>query len=254
MIDILEDDSTAGSPRAAMDRPGPQNLIVVDWAGATVQGTQRIRNEDSWGQLGPVFALADGMGGLANGHLASSVACRSLLGEWMRAEDASPVDAVRFANAAVLAKRNGDESGSTLSALRIAYDQATVVHVGDSRVYRLRLGQAELLTRDHNLRSELLAAGIEPRQTRDLGPLRALTSYLGMPEHELQIDVRSVGLLPGDRLLLCTDGVFDGLSHTELASYATGSDATTSAKSLTSRSSRDDATALVIDIDVADGP
>lgn len=250
MIDTLEDDSTSGSPRAAMDQPGPQNLIVVDWAGASVQGTQRLRNEDSWGQLGPVFVLADGMGGLADGHLASSVACRSFLGEWMRAENASPVDAARQANQAVWAKREGDVSGSTLSALRIAHDQATVVHVGDSRVYRIRLGRAELLTRDHNVRGELLAAGIMPRQSQDFGPLRALTSYLGMPEHKLQIDVRSVGLVAGDRLVLCTDGVFDGLSHAELASYAIGNDAGLAAQALTNRSSRDDATALVIDIDV----
>jgi len=132
--------------------------------------------------------------------------------------------------------------------LRIAHDQATVVHVGDSRIYRIRGSHAELLTRDQNLRSELLAAGIIPGTARSPGPLRALTSHLGKPNHELQIDVRSVSLLAGDRLVLCTDGVFDEMSHGELSGRVSSGTATTAANRLTALLAGDDATAIVIDI------
>jgi serine/threonine protein phosphatase PrpC len=146
----------------------------------------------------------------------------------------------------------GDERGCTLTALRISHDQATIVHIGDSRAYRVRSGVAELLTRDHNLRSELLAAGIVPGSTSSFGPLRALTSYLGKSHDDLEVDVRSVSLRAGDRLVLCTDGVFGGLRHSELVGRAFGGTATEAAERLTATQASDDATVIVIDVN-ADG-
>lgn len=252
MIDLLEDDSTIGSGRALIDLPGPQNLVVVDWAAATVQGRRRLRNEDNWTRLGSVFAVADGMGGLADGDQASAIAVREIANQWFTAEHAGPGMIVRQVNeqirdASAASDATGD-SGCTLSALRVAHDQATIVQVGDSRIYRLRGTHAELLTRDQNLRSELLASGITPGSERSLGPLRALTSYLGKPNHELQIDVRSVSLRAGDRLVLCTDGVFDEVSHGEFSSRAGAGAASFAANRLTALLGSDDATALVLDI------
>jgi len=249
MTQVLEDDSTTGSPRALIDRPGPQNLVVGDWGAMSVQGRQRLRNEDSWKQLGPVFVVADGMGGMHAGDQASRVASTTVANEWLSIEATSPEAVVRAANNEVLklAVKPG-KCGSTLSAIRIAHDQATVVHVGDSRVYRLREGHAELLTRDHNLRSELLAAGIMPGTAKSLGPLRALTSYLGKNDEDLQVDVRSLSLRSGDRLVLCTDGVFDEMTHSEFLARARGGTAVEAADRLTSMRGSDDATAVVLDI------
>jgi len=249
VIDVLEDDSTTGSPRALIDRPGPQNLVVHDWAAVSVQGRQRRLNEDSWAQVGPVFVVCDGMGGLQQGVQASADASSYVASTWLTAEAANPEMIVRAASDRVraLTKPPGD-GGTTLSALKIAHDQATVVHAGDSRVYRIRGSHAELLTRDHNLRSELLAAGITPGSSRSQGPLRALTSYLGKRDHELQIDVRSVSLRAGDRLVLCTDGVFDELSHGEFSSRCRTGSATNAARRLTALRSSDDATAVVVDV------
>jgi len=251
---VLEDDSTSGSPRLLIDQPGPQNLVVVDWAALSRQGRKRMRNEDSWAQGGPVFVVADGMGGLADGDQASAVGSQAVLRRWMAGDKPSIQEVVRSANAQVRAVVGGEgsTSGSTLSAVRIGNDKALAVHVGDSRIYRIRGAQTELLTRDHNLRSELLATGIVPQSVSALGPLQALTSYLGMPDQELQIDVRSVGLRASDRLLLCTDGVYGELSHVELAELAQASDAAAAAHQLTGVAGSDDATALVIDIGQAD--
>jgi len=258
-VSVLEDDSTSDTPRLLIDQPGPQNLVVVDWAVLSVQGRQRLRNEDAWAQGGPVFAVADGMGGLANGNQASAVAVNAVLRYWTVRDVPSAEKVVRAANAEVRAAAGGASgevpaSGTTLSALRIGNDKALAVHVGDSRVYRVRRSQAELLTRDHNLRSELLATGIVPKSVQSLGPLRALTSYLGMPDQDLQIDVRSVGLRPGDRILLCTDGVFGEISHRQLAELAGVGDAALAAQSLIAVAGADDATAMVVDIGRGDAP
>ena len=93
----------------------------------------------------------------------------------------------------------------------------TLVHVGDSRAYRLTRavalastadGRLDLLTRDHNVRSELLAAGLDVRDYRERGvALHGLTSFVGLEHDVLRIDVLAVPVRAGDRLLLCTDGV-----------------------------------------------
>lgn len=255
MVDLLDDDSsTTGSPRALIDLPGPQNLVVVDWAAASVQGRQRLENEDSWRQLGPIFVLADGMGGLRGGAEASRVAVDAMANQWLAHDAMAPAQAVQAANGRVRdGMSEGEQRGCTLTALRISNDQATIVHVGDSRAYRIRDGIAELLTRDHNLRSELLAAGIVPGSTGAFGPLRALTSYLGKPYDELEVDVRSVSLRSGDRLMLCTDGVFDGLRHSELVGRSFGGSAAEAAHRLTAMHASDDATVIIIDINVDEG-
>lgn len=255
MISILEDDSTAGAPRTLTDQPGPQGLFVVDWAAETVQGSKRLRNEDSWGQLGPVFAVADGMGGLEAGDRASAIAARTVVSEWFRDPEVNPIEIARRVNTAVRAEMAAiGAGGSTMSAVRIAHDQITLLHVGDSRIYRVRAGQAERLTSDHNLRTELLSAGIMPKSTPTFGPLRALTSYLGMPNEDLQVDVRSVAVRNGDMLVLCSDGVFDGRGHGDISGTLRATalgDAKEIARALTSGIQPDDATAVVMKIGTA---
>jgi len=187
------------------------------------------------------------MGGLADGAQASAIAADVIANRWLALGTSAPTEAVIAANEAVLATP-GDERGCTVTALRIFQDQGTIVHAGDSRAYRIRDGIAELLSRDHNLRSELLAAGIVPGSSGRFGPLRALTSYLGKPTAELEFDLRSVALRPGDRLVLCTDGVFGPLENAQFAALAAAGSCTEAAEALTSLGASDDATAVVIDI------
>ena len=250
MIEVLEDDSTSGAPRALIDLPGPQQLVVTAWSAATEMGRQRVRNEDNWKQLGPIFVIADGMGGLHHGAEASATAVQVVATEWLSNEDGAEA-AIRRANEQV--RRDGAESGQrgcTLTALRIANDRATMVHVGDSRAYRLRGGRAEQLTQDHNLRNELMAAGITPGSSKAFGPLRSLTSYIGQADADLRIDVRSISLRDGDRLVLCTDGVLDRLSQAEFIGRAEVGTAREATRRLTALRGADDATAVVVDIGV----
>lgn len=224
---------------------------MSDWAASSAQGRQRLHNEDSWGQLGPIFVVSDGMGGLSNGAEASAAAVAAMTREWFDRELAAAEAVVRQVNAEVCIDLTGDErQGCTMTAIRVAHDQAMIVHVGDSRAYRIRDRRAELLTHDHNLRSELLAAGIVPGSTRAFGPLRALTSYLGRPDDELQIDLRSVSLRDGDRLVLCTDGVLDGQTHSEFVGRAGVGSTAEAVRRLTALGGADDATAIAIDIGV----
>ena len=250
MTSVLDDDSTSGGLRALIDQPGANRLVVSDWAACSAKGSRSVRNEDGWAQRGPVFVIADGMGGLSGGYEASALASQAVARHWLRFDERGAEAVVRTVNAEVRAELAllGVRGGCTLSALRVAHDQVVVAHVGDSRAYRLRGTNAELLTRDHNVRGELLAAGIPPAAAQSSGPLRALTSYLGLPDAELQVDVRSVGLRARDRLLLCTDGVFGEMSHAELVHRATVGDAETAARALTCNVGRDDATVVIVDI------
>lgn len=254
MIGQLEDDSTGGSPRSLLDESGSRGLVVGSWAVSSVRGRHRQRNEDASAQLGPVFAVADGMGGLSAGDAASALGASIVVHEWLSLESslgiAGPQQAVRMANERIRERmqQTGERIGCTLSAVRISNDRALVLHVGDSRVYRVRDGSAELLTRDHNLRAELLAAGIAPLPGDPLGPPRALTSYLGMESADLQIDIRSVTLHDRDRLVLCSDGVFTEMTHAQLAELASLGTTETAAARLTSHLGPDDSTALVIEI------
>lgn len=245
---LLDDDSTDSAARRFLDQPGPRHLVVGNSAGRSRQGRQRHRNEDIALQLGSVFVVADGMGGLPHSHQVVKVAAETFAKTWLESDD--PNFALQRANDALRAATpEGSRAGCTLSAIRVARDQAVVVHVGDSRVYRCRAGDVELLTRDHNIRSELLAAGIAPQRAAAAGPLGALTSYLGIAQDQLRADVRSVNLRDRDRLVLCTDGVFGQLPHADLAAIIAGGDVTTCADRLTANVGRDDATCVVLDIE-----
>lgn len=263
MVHLLEEDSTSGPARAALDDSAARGIYVVDWGGASERGHRRDANEDAWSQFGSIFVVADGMGGLDRGAAAAWLSVESLIDSWLtiNLEDqeevtwsslprqSGPEDVVRDVNAKVcqLAAAHQQRVGCTMTAVRISRDRAIVVHVGDSRAYRVRQGQIEMLTRDHNLRTELLAAGIVPREAGTARSLRALTSYLGSSPDDLVVDVRAVALEPGDRLLLCTDGVYGSIAHPRLAEVARSGDATSVAEELVALRGADDATAIVID-------
>lgn len=251
MSGLLLDDSTSDSGRALLDQPGPQGLVVADWAAASTQGRRRERNEDATAHRGPIFAVADGMGGLAHGDHAAAVATESFVDGWFGSDATLPTsELLRSVNGRVRAigGTDGSRTGCTLTAVRIHQDQAIVLHIGDSRLYRIRSGLAELITTDHNVRSELLAAGVLPSESRASTPLRALTSHLGTDDVSLRVDLRTIVLRDGDRLLLCTDGVHATMDHRALEVRASGGLARTAAEALTERPGADDATAMVLDV------
>ena len=128
----------------------------------------------------------------------------------------------------------GEHGASTASARRCWRPSSpgpivTLVHLGDSRAYRLthlpaaprRPPRLDVLTNDHTVRAELLAAGLDVGEYRQRGvALHGLTSFIGLDQDALRIDVLAVPVRAGDRILLCTDGVHRQLQDDQLRDAA----------------------------------
>jgi protein phosphatase len=243
-------------------------LGVVAWGAATSPGTRRRVNEDSWGRRGDVFVVADGMGGRGGGALAARTAVDRFLDlvsgsthrEWRAIVEQVNVDVVRAA-----ADRGIERVGTTLLAASIGGPLVTLVHIGDSRAYRFtraRIAAADeerlgLLTHDHTVRAELLAAGLDVGEYRERGvAIHGLTSFIGLEHDILRIDVLAVPVRAGDRILLCSDGVHRQLDGDQLRASLASNSARHAAEALVGASDRaggrDNSTAIVVDVGAID--
>ena len=180
----------------------------------------RKNNQDSVLVSEGLFAVADGIGGFVNGDVASRLALDTL--ESAFAADrtvAGLLDAARKANEAVWLRSHADGTsmGTTLVAVAMTSDAGTVaVNVGDSRLYRLRDGALEQLTRDHTVLAELLRSReVSDDDARNHPHRHVLTRAVGVGP-EVEIDHDELSAEPGDRLLLCTDGLFNATSAEDI--------------------------------------
>jgi PPM family protein phosphatase len=194
------------------DDPNPALSLV--WAAASVTGLVRAGNEDSLYAGRSLLAVADGIGGHAAGEVASAAVIVSL-----RAQDreVAPGELLKFlvraveeANAEVARRAAEDMSrfgmGTTLTALLWSGHSAAMVHVGDSRGFRLRDGRLRQMTEDHVLGKLVSNAGW-------MAPM--LTRYLdGRPDLSPDLALRELRL--GDRYLLCSDGLSPVVSDTAI--------------------------------------
>lgn len=222
--------AVAPLPQPSTRRYALPPQLATDTAGATHVGLAREVDQDRVLTTARVVAVADGMGGASAGEVAAQLAVETVRGiaGVLDPESALPA-AVHCANAAVhaLAAASPDlhGMGTTLTAVALGDRELTVAHVGDSRLYRLRAGTLERLTRDHNAAEEL--------RSRDRSQVTRLASHslasvllraVGA-RPEVDVDVARHDLQPGDRLLLCTDGLVKHLLDNELAALL-GSTAT----------------------------
>lgn len=202
-----------------------------------------------------VIAIADGVStaSFGSGDLASKMLERRVGEMWARIANAPAPpptdafadllrDAVNQANVDIVDWVNerftpfeGEPSevmGSTCVVAMCCGNDVTLVSVGDSRAYLVREGYMEQITRDHNLLTLSIVGGVEPDVALTLPHCEALARCLGtfdvdrdgrLVAHPVQVDVYRFKLLPGDRLLLCTDGLTDfagnGPGSAELAIY-----------------------------------
>ena len=118
-------------------------------------------------------------------------------------------------------ERGVDRLGTTLLVAIVGGPLVTLIHLGDSRAYRLAhvddQPRLDLLTHDHNVRAELLAAGLDIGEYRERGvALHGLTSSIGLELEGLRVDVLAIPVHAGDRLLLCTDGVHRQLDDDQI--------------------------------------
>lgn len=250
-----EDTTPADILRAFGGLTTRREVPVLDFAAGTATGPNHDDNEDAWGHRGrTAFAVADGMGGRRGADLAASTAVAALLDEIDQDDAVDWPGAVERANAAVMeaARRWGiDRIGTTFAALRCRSGRITIAHAGDTRVYRIRDGSAVPLTEDHSVRGELDAAGIKP-STVNATPqqLAGLTCFLGDERSWHRYSVRNLSCEPGDRLVLCTDGIHRVLHPSVWAHAARAQSTAAMASELVSQAvaagANDDATAVVV--------
>jgi serine/threonine protein phosphatase PrpC len=264
--------------------------MAVDYAGLTSIGHVREHNEDRFGWVvidgaepyvtppsehsvdqiavsshaGFVFAVADGLGGYGGGEIASGMAVESSLTQAQRSlagggrSSGALRDAFNRANHeildAALSGRGGRKMQSTLSELIVTPGEAHLGHVGDSRIYRRRNGELELLTNDHSQVMELIRLRIVTTEQAVGHPARcALTRSVG-GDITVRTDVRSENLVDDDTFLLCSDGLWSNVTSREILD-ALGQSPGEACRSLVAlaleRGGDDNATAMAVRIRVA---
>jgi len=201
--------------------------VKIEAGVATHVGQVRTGNEDAYLLEPPLYAVADGMGGHRGGEVASQLALTTIA-ESFRKGAAPFADQVRAANRAVFERSGADRAvagmGTTLTAAVIRGEVAHLVHVGDSRAYLLRAGSLRQLTDDHTLVNRMVKAGEITPEEAEVHPHRnVLVRALGT-EADVPLDERDVGLLDGDRLLLCSDGLTGMISEDQIQAILTSTE------------------------------
>ena len=213
-------------------------MLDVQFGEASDFGKVRTNNEDATASFIPgsrhqarshgyLFAVADGVGGLDLGEIASATAVSVVTQEFGAAQAGTMLISllprlIQHANAAVHDRTlepqyRGKRMATTLVTCAMRYDQAVVSHVGDSRCYLVRNGKARQITQDHTLVNEQRKMGIiSASEIAQSESRHMLIKSLG-PEMFVSPDTTAVTLLPGDTLVLCTDGVHDEVSEEIIA-------------------------------------
>lgn len=192
----------------------------------------REENQDSYGYketpYGFLVVVCDGMGGGPAGAYASAIAVQSIMQE---VDEAAPnqnpeqvlKNAVTAAN--LLVRHTVKEQpklmgmGATCVVALISADKATVAHVGDSRCYVLRNGKLEFKTADHSVVGEMVRNGeLTEEEARRAENSNVITRAIGITD-VIEVDTHTVKLKPGDRIALCTDGVWGMLPEPELIDF-----------------------------------
>lgn len=169
-----------------------------------------------------LFAVADGMGGMAHGELASLAAVQALEPCAMETVRETVQASVGRANAEICRAQvlAGRQMGTTLAALYLDGKKAVACNIGDSRAYLLRNGELVRLTVDHNQAQMMVDLGLLTAEEAKKHPGRhALTQFIGIPADTMVIEphfAAEIEVQPGDVFLLCSDGLTDGIEDDEL--------------------------------------
>ncbi|HUW64907.1 MAG TPA: Stp1/IreP family PP2C-type Ser/Thr phosphatase [Spirochaetia bacterium] len=204
----------------------------MKWTQVTHTGLVRPNNEDAFliePALG-LFAVADGMGGHRAGEVASHQAMDRLQLYFRQPDLGDPgeslVAAMEAVNTSILAAAEANRAwqgmGTTLTACLVRGSDLWVGHIGDSRAYLLRGTEIEQLTEDHTWVLELVKNGQLTNEEARCHPRRnMLVRALGTAA-TAQVDLRHTGLMGGDRVLLCTDGLSNQVTSTEISAILAG--------------------------------
>jgi serine/threonine protein phosphatase PrpC len=197
----------------------------------THPGCVRSANEDSAVGLprDGIWAVADGMGGHANGQHASQTLAR-LIGDVAAPDDivlacGTVSDAIHAANAEIYAEAEarGEQMGSTIVALVMRDRDFAVLWAGDSRAYLYRNNVLHRLTHDHTQVQEMVDRGLlSPDEAADHPMSHVLARAVGV-RPTLELDAVSDTAEPGDIFLLCSDGVYNMVGDDEVAAILAAS-------------------------------
>jgi serine/threonine protein phosphatase PrpC len=232
---------SAGSPLHSLLSTTMEISAWLTAVGISDTGTQRRDNEDAFRMAGPsardvrmraLFAVADGMGGLPQGRFASHVALQVFFESFLRNKPSKAETSLRrsmeeahFGLQQAMQKLGIPQMGTTLTAACLDGSRLCLAHIGDSRAYLIRGRAAECLTRDHTTAGELVRMHIlAPEKVRGHDRRSELTKGLGLGLF-VQPDILRRNLLEGDRILLCTDGIWSTVEDGEIAELSAGRDA-----------------------------
>lgn len=233
---------------------------------ATDVGQVRQINEDAYLVAEPLFAVADGMGGHQAGEVASATAVEALRASVSELSADALMAGVEQANLEVFRRASQDSSlrgmGTTLCAIAPVVDGAGerigIVNVGDSRIYVHTADGLTQVTEDHSLVETMVRVGqLTPEQAAGHPKRNVVTRALGI-EPTVDVDCWALTPAPGDRLLLCSDGLFGEVDDATISEVlAREADPTSVAEELVrlanAAGGRDNITVVVVDIE-PDGP
>jgi serine/threonine protein phosphatase PrpC len=200
---------------------------ALRWGGATHVGRVRTLNEDHFVARPDenLWVVADGMGGHNGGEIASEIASETVGTAFVHRSIDGLIEAVETANAAVYNAGVEDPQltgmGTTVVALAVVDHEATevlaIANVGDSRCYRYADGELDQVTTDHSLVAEMVREGSLSPEEAAVHPQRNIvTRVLGVHD-DVPVDVFAVDPYPGDRYLLCSDGLFNEVPEEGIA-------------------------------------
>jgi protein phosphatase len=191
-------------------------IKTISYAASDI-GRVRSSNQDSGYAGYNLFFVADGMGGHAGGDIASALVAQRVAQAdaiYESPEKAGEIlkDTIWQANHVLrdACQEHPELSGmgTTFSGMLIVGDKATIAHIGDSRIYRARNGEVKQITSDHTFVQRLVDTGRITPEEALVHPRRSvLMRVLGDMEEFPEIDIETYDVLPGDRWMMCSDGL-----------------------------------------------
>jgi PPM family protein phosphatase len=237
------------------------HLTAVTCSVATDVGRVRRSNEDSVVARLPIFAVADGMGGYAGGEVASRIAIEELstLSSKSELSRDDVAAAIMSANKRIVEFSGEEEyanAGTTVTGMAVVTDAGVehwlVFNVGDSRVYRWASGELSQITIDHSEVQELLAGGLlDASDIRTHESRNVVTRALGS-DPAPEVDWWLLPVAPGERFVICSDGLSVELSDDEIRDALGGGPVEDVAAKLIGRAlaagGRDNVTAIALEV------
>ena len=246
--------------------------VTVTFGGHSDIGLVRKENQDAFGAFPEdqtsldgqdvrLFLVADGMGGHKGGGDASRLAVEVIRNSFLNSPGEPVPDTLRksFQQANEAIYRESLQlfppaiMGSTCTALVLAGDSAYIAHVGDSRAYQITHSGIRQLTQDHSVVGDMQRRGLITREAASHHPERSqITRALGV-KPEVKIDIiEGISLEESERFVLCTDGLSNALSETEIRDTVLSLNAQDASRALVdlavSRGGEDNVTAQVVHV------